>query len=124
VLWSGVVTEGAGEQQGREAGGMSARAVAWLAWIMWALSIGLTMLSLWLLILNLSHPNVPVYLYWAEDILLAVGYSTGGCGGLPQTRERGGLGVVLHWPIVGGGSFRQRVCHLRAAGSARVAPGC
>jgi hypothetical protein len=45
---------------------------------MWALSIGLTMRSLWLLILNLSHPNVPVYLYWAEDTLLAVGYSTVG----------------------------------------------
>jgi hypothetical protein len=57
---------------------MSARAVAWLAWIMWALSISLTMLSLWLLILNLSHPNVPVYLYWEEDTLLAVGYSTVG----------------------------------------------
>jgi hypothetical protein len=57
---------------------MSARAAAWLAWIMWALSIALTMLSLWLLILNLSHPNVPVYLYWAEDTLLAVGYSTVG----------------------------------------------
>jgi hypothetical protein len=57
---------------------MSARAAAWLAWIMWALSIGLTMLSLWLLILNLSHPNVPVYRYWAEDTLLAVGYSTVG----------------------------------------------
>jgi hypothetical protein len=57
---------------------MSARAAAWLAWIMWALSIALTMLSLWLLILNLSHPNVPDYLYWAEDTLLAVGYSTVG----------------------------------------------
>jgi hypothetical protein len=57
---------------------MSARAAAWLAWTMWALSIGLTMLSLWLLILNLSHPKVPVYLYWAEDTLLAVGYSTVG----------------------------------------------
>jgi hypothetical protein len=57
---------------------MSARAAAWLAWTMWALSIGLTMLSLWLLILNLSHPKVPVYLYWAEDTLLAVSYSTVG----------------------------------------------
>src|SRR5215203_4085237 len=65
-------------EQGRGAGGMSARAAGWLAWIMGALSIGLTMLSLWLLILNLSHPDVPVYLYWAEDTLLAVGYSTVG----------------------------------------------
>jgi hypothetical protein len=56
---------------------MSARA-AWLAWIVWALSVVFTMLSLWLLIENLSHPDVPVYLYWAEDTLLAVGYSTVG----------------------------------------------
>jgi hypothetical protein len=45
---------------------------------MWTLSISLTVLSLWHLILNLSHPNVPVYLYWAEVTLLAVGYSTVG----------------------------------------------
>jgi hypothetical protein len=57
---------------------MSARAAAWLAWIMWALSMALTVLSLWLLILNLSHPNVPIYLYWAEGTLLAAGYSTVG----------------------------------------------
>ena len=57
---------------------MSTRTAAWLAWTMWTLSIGLTMLSLWLLILNLFHPNVPVYRYWAEDTLLAVGYSTVG----------------------------------------------
>ena len=57
---------------------VSTRAAAWLAWTMWALSIGLTVLSLWLLIMNLSHPNVPVYLYWAEATLLAVGYSTVG----------------------------------------------
>jgi len=69
--------EGAREQ-GRGAGGISARAAGWLAWIMWALSIGLTMLSLWLLMLSLSHPNVAVYLYMAEDTLLAVGYSTVG----------------------------------------------
>jgi len=38
---------------------MNAQTAAWLAWIMCALSIVLTMLSLWLLILNLSYPNVP-----------------------------------------------------------------
>jgi hypothetical protein len=35
-------------------------------------------LSLWLLVLGLSRPNVPVYPYWAEGTLLAVGYSTVG----------------------------------------------
>jgi hypothetical protein len=71
------VAEGAREH-GRGVGGISSRAASWLAWIMWALSIGLTMLSLWLLMVNLSHPNVPVYLYWTEDTLLAVGYCTVG----------------------------------------------
>ena len=72
------MAEGTREQQRREAGGMSARAARWLAWVMCALSLVLTMLSLWLLILIFSHPNVPGYLYWAEDTLLAVGYSTVG----------------------------------------------
>lgn len=57
---------------------MGARTAAGLAWIMCALSIVSTVLSLWLLILNLSHPNVPIYLYWAEATLLAVVYSTVG----------------------------------------------
>jgi hypothetical protein len=78
VLESGVVVEGARKQQRPEAGGMRAGGAAWLARTTWALSIALTVLSLWFLILNLSHPNVPVYLYRAEDTLLAVGYSTVG----------------------------------------------
>ena len=73
---------------------MIARAATWLAWIMWALSIGLTVLSLWLLILNLSHPDVPVYLYWAENTLLAVGYSTVG-GVAACHRPRNPMGGVL-----------------------------
>jgi hypothetical protein len=45
---------------------------------MLALSVGLTVLSLWLLVLNHSHPDVPVYHYWTEGTLLAVVYSTVG----------------------------------------------
>jgi len=52
------------------------------------------MLSLWLLILILSHPNVPGYLYWAEDTLLAVGYST--VGAVVASRRPGNpVGWVL-----------------------------
>jgi len=61
---------------------------------MWALSIALTVLSLWLLILNLSRPYVPVYLYWAEDTLLAVGYSTVGAVAASY-RPRNPVGWVL-----------------------------
>jgi hypothetical protein len=45
---------------------------------MWATSLALTALSLLLLIMNFSHPDVPIYLYWLENILFAVGFSTVG----------------------------------------------
>ncbi len=54
---------------------MSHRAAAWIAWSMCILSLTLTAVSLLLLVLNLSHPNVPTYRYWAEGTLLAGAYS-------------------------------------------------
>ena len=45
---------------------------------MWATSLALTALSLLLLVLNFSHPDVPTYPYWLENILFAVGFSTVG----------------------------------------------
>jgi hypothetical protein len=41
-----------------------ARAAPWLAWSLWAFSVALTVLSLLLLVLNLSHPGIHVYDYW------------------------------------------------------------
>jgi hypothetical protein len=70
--------EGAREQEREEVDGLSTRAASWLEWTICALSMALTVLGLWLLVLGLSHPNVPVYSYWAEGTLLAVGYSTVG----------------------------------------------
>ena len=51
------MTEGAKEQQGRGVDGMSPRAAARLSWALWVLSVALTVLSLWLLVLNLSYPT-------------------------------------------------------------------
>jgi hypothetical protein len=48
------------------------------AWSLWALSMALTALSLLLLVLNSSHPEVSVYPFWAENVLFSVGYSTVG----------------------------------------------
>src|ERR671916_565758 len=45
---------------------------------MWATSLALTALSFLLLALNFSHPDVPIYPYWLENILFAVGFSTVG----------------------------------------------
>jgi hypothetical protein len=57
---------------------------AWLAWSMCALSLALTMLSLVLLILNLSHPEIPVYSFWIENVLFSVGFSIVGAVIVPR----------------------------------------
>src|SRR5918999_1095167 len=57
---------------------MSHRTAALIAWSVWATSLALTALSLLLLVLNFSHPNVAIYPYWLENILFAVGFSTVG----------------------------------------------
>src|ERR671917_246841 len=86
--------EGAREQEREKVDGLSTRAASWLAWTMWALSMVLTVLSLWLLVLGLSRPNVPVYPYWAEGTLLAVSYST--VGAVVASRRPGNpVGWVL-----------------------------
>src|SRR5215204_7531705 len=59
-------------------GGMSTRSSFWIAWSLWALTVGLTALSLLLLVLNLSHPDTHVYDYWLENTLSAVLFSTVG----------------------------------------------
>src|SRR5215203_1434873 len=62
-------------EQGRGVGGMSHRTAAWLAWSLCALSLALTVLSLLLLALNLSHSVAHVYNYWLENTVLAVSFS-------------------------------------------------
>jgi hypothetical protein len=59
-------------------GATGARAVPRLAWSLWALSVALTLLSLLLLALVLSHLGVHVYDYWLENTLGAVLFSTVG----------------------------------------------
>jgi hypothetical protein len=57
---------------------MSPRTAAWLAWSMWALSSTLTALSLLLLFLTSSYPNVNIFDYWVESTLISVSCSTVG----------------------------------------------
>ncbi len=76
---------------------MSRRAAAWMAWSLWALSLALTALSLWLLLLNLSHPEVPVYSFWAENILYSVGLSTVGAVIVPRIPPENPIGWLMKW---------------------------
>ena len=56
---------------------MSRRAVARLAWSLWAISVALTALSLLLLVLNLSHPNTHVFDWWLGNTLVVVDVTVG-----------------------------------------------
>jgi cytochrome b subunit of formate dehydrogenase len=56
---------------------MSGRSAAWLAWTACALSLALTALTVLLIVLLLSS-DTPIYYYWLETSMVAVGYSTVG----------------------------------------------
>ena len=84
---------------------MSHRTAAWLGWSLWALSLTLTALSLLLLILNLSHPDVPVYSFWAENVLFSIGYSTVGAVIVPRMSPENLIGwlfcaIGLLWAVI------------------------
>jgi hypothetical protein len=55
-------------------GGMSTRALAWLAWSVCALSLAFTALS-FLLITLILRLNTPIYFFWLGLTVLAIGYS-------------------------------------------------
>ncbi len=66
---------------------MGGRSVSWLAWSACALSLALTALSV-LLIVLLLQSDTPIYYYWLETSMVAVGYSTVGAivaSRLPQS---------------------------------------
>jgi hypothetical protein len=46
-------------------------------------------------LLNLSHPDVPIYLYWAVNTLLAVGYSTVGAVIVPRSSPKNPIGWLF-----------------------------
>jgi hypothetical protein len=84
---------------------MSHRNAAWLVWSLWALSLALTAMSLLLLVLNSSHPDVPVYTFWAENVLFAVGYSTVGAMIVPRMSSENPIGwlfcaIGLLWAVI------------------------
>ena len=56
---------------------MSGRTAAWLAWTACALSLALTALTVFLIVL-LLRSDTPIYYYWLETSMVTVGYSTVG----------------------------------------------
>jgi hypothetical protein len=73
---------------------MNPRAAALLALSACMVSLALTALSFLLLTLKMSPPDVPIYPYWAEGTLLAVGYSTLGAV-VASRRPQNPIGWIL-----------------------------
>jgi hypothetical protein len=88
---------------------MSRRAAAWLAWSVCTLSLALTALSLLLLVLNLSHPDVPIHPYWTVNTLIAVGFAPVGAIIVPRSSPRNLIG----W-LFGAIGFLWAVMHFSA----------
>jgi hypothetical protein len=80
---------------GRGAPGMSPREAAWLAWYTCAISLTLTALGLILLVLSREHPNVPLFEEWAEDAVIAVGFSTVGAIVAPRFPPQNPIGWLF-----------------------------
>jgi hypothetical protein len=84
---------------------MSRRAAAWVAWSMCALSLALTASSLMLLVLNMSHPDVPIHPYWTVDTLLAIGFAPVGAVIVPRIFSKNPIGwlfcvIGLPWAVM------------------------
>jgi hypothetical protein len=75
VTFAGGVVPAAARQRNRVISGMSRRTAALVAWSLCALSLVLTALSLLLLSLNYSHPDVPIYDPWLDNTLSALSYA-------------------------------------------------
>jgi hypothetical protein len=78
-----------------EAALMSTREATWLAWYMCFLSLGLTALGLLLLVLSQEHSGVPVFEQWAEDAVVAVGFSTVGAVVAPRFPAKNPVGWLF-----------------------------
>jgi hypothetical protein len=57
---------------------VSPRSAAWVARSASAVGLVLAALALLLIVLGLEHPGVPVFSHWAEDAVIAVGFSAVG----------------------------------------------
>jgi hypothetical protein len=75
------------------AGRMSPRAAAWLAWSLWALSLALTALSLFLLVLNLSRPNTHIFDWWLGNAMVVIDATVGAI--LASRRPENPVGWLL-----------------------------
>ena len=98
------MTEGA-SKRGRVVGGMNRRTAARLAWVLWALTVVLTALSLFLLVLNLSAPNTHVFDWWLGNALVVIDATVGAVVASRRPENPVGWLICLFGIAVGTSSF-------------------
>ena len=74
---------------------MSYRTATWLAWSLCALSVALTVLSLLLLALSLSHPDIHLFDHWFDSTLAAICFATVGAVIAPRTPSHNLIGWIF-----------------------------
>ncbi len=79
-----------------EAAGMRSSEATWLAWYMCALSLAFAALGLLLLVLSrVALPGLPVFEQWAEDAVVAVGFSALGAIVAPRFPAKNPIGWLF-----------------------------
>ena len=83
--------------RGRQRSGKSPGKAAWLSWCMCAVSLALAAAGLLLLVLSQqeARPGVPVFAQWAEDAVIAVGFSTLGAVVAPRVLPNNPIGWLF-----------------------------
>jgi hypothetical protein len=82
--------------RGRQRSGKNPSKAAWLSWCMCAVSLVLAAAGLLLLVLSRqAGPDVPVFAQWAEDAVIAVGFSTLGAVVAPRFPPKNPIGWLF-----------------------------
>jgi hypothetical protein len=81
---------------GRESGSRSPSEAVWLSWYMCAVSLTLATAGLLLLVMSReARPGIPLFAQWAEDAVIAVGFSTLGAIVAPRFPPRNPVGWLF-----------------------------
>jgi len=74
---------------------MSAHEATWLAWYLCAVSLMLTMLGHFLLVVSRSAAGAPIFDYWLENTVVGISFSTAGAVISPRLPHRNPIGWLF-----------------------------
>jgi two-component system NarL family sensor kinase len=84
---------------------MSRRAASRLAWSLWAITVALAALSLLLVVLSLSQPNIPLFDWWFGNTFIVIDSSVGAIVASRRPENPVGWLLCLSGVAVGASTF-------------------